>query len=291
MFIKRETILRKYPKFNSEIIDILKVNNEIDEIETILNNLEDEEYVKVRFNDIEGYIISSSLSDNKINIKNKGNSISKENKIKILLEIKKILNQNTSYSAKLNNKYYENCKPRGNGYYNIPYYEKTSGNKYFSYDCSSFCSTIINRVFGKNMARNDNGKTKIEIRDNEYYPNLWTTKDFLENALLEDSDSKKFFTIIEHAKKIEEYINISKMEIGDLIVGIIDFENEKHNKNIIMNHIMIYIGDGYIVHASYTNGQVIFNKVLKFKISNDFYIKIGFDKRFDKEIALIRYIE
>lgn len=290
MFIKRETILRKYPKFNSEIIDILKVNNEIDEIETILNNLEDEEYVKVRFNDIEGYIISSSLSDNKINIKNKGNSISKENKIKILLEIKKILNQNTSYSAKLNNKYYENGKTRGNGYYNIPYYEKTSGNKYFSYDCSSFCSTIINRVFGKNMARNDNGKTKIEIRDNEYYPNLWTTKDFLENALLEDSDSKKFFTIIEHAKKIEEYINISKMEIGDLIVGIIDFENEKHNKNIIMNHIMIYIGDGYIVHASYTNGQVIFNKVLKFKISNDFYIKIGFDKRFDKEIALIRYI-
>ncbi len=291
MFIKRETILRKFPKFNSEIIDILKVNNEIDEIETILNNLEDEEYVKVRFNDIEGYIISSSLSDNKINIKNKGNSISKENKIKILLEIKKILNQNTSYSAKLNNKYYVNGKTRGNGYYNIPYYEKTSGNKYFSYDCSSFCSTIINRVFGKNMARNDNGKTKIEIRDNEYYPNLWTTKDFLENALLEDSDSKKFFTIIEHAKKIEEYINISKMEIGDLIVGIIDFENEKHNKNIIMNHIMIYIGDGYIVHASYTNGQVIFNKVLKFKISNDFYIKIGFDKRFDKEIALIRYIE
>ncbi len=291
MFVKKEAVLRKIPNINSDIIDILDVNCEVSVLGKTVNNSQNEEYIKVKVNETVGYVISSSLSDDKLNVKNRLKSMSKENKIKIYLEVKKILNQNTSYSSKLNNKYYDSGKTRGNGYYNIPYLEKQLNEEYFSYDCSSLCCTIINRVFNKDMTKNDEEQTKIEIRDNEYYKNLWVTKDFLENALLDDKADKKIFKIIEHIKNSGEEIDVFNMEIGDLLVGIIDFENEKHNKKFIMNHIMIYIGDGYVAHASYTNGDIVFNRVIVTKLLNGFYTKLGFERRFDKEIALIRYID
>ena len=98
MFVKKEAVLRKIPNINSDIIDILDVNCEVSVLGKTVNNSQNEEYIKVKVNETVGYVISSSLSDDKLNVKNRLKSMSKENKIKIYLEVKKILNQNTSYS-------------------------------------------------------------------------------------------------------------------------------------------------------------------------------------------------
>ena len=303
MFIVREAILRKNVNLKSEVIDILYVNDEVEIIENnIIDKDENEIYCKVKYKESYGYVIKSSLSDEKIklieNINEKDNDykkikdVSKQGKIKMINEAIRILNQNNSYSAKLDYKFYESGKTRLNGYFNIPYYEKDEDDniqEYYSYDCSAFCNTILNRVFKENMVRD--GLNKIEVKKGVFKPNIWVTRDYYANAFLEDDAIKKKIKVVQYVDKFGEKIDISKMQIGDFIIGIIDKENENHNPNIHMNHIMMYFGDGYIVHASYTNGKEIFNKVLLTKLIDDFYLKIGFENRFDKNIMLARYIE
>ncbi len=303
MFIVREAILRKNVNLKSEVIDILYVNDEVEIIENnIIDKDENEIYCKVKYKESYGYVIKSSLSDEKIklieNINEKDNDykkikdVSKQGKIKMINEAIRILNQNNSYSAKLDYKFYESGKTRLNGYFNIPYYEKDEDDniqEYYSYDCSAFCNTILNRVFKENMVRE--GLSKIEVKKGLFKPNIWVTRDYYANAFLEDDAIKKKIKVVQFVDKFGEKIDISKMQIGDFIIGIIDKENENHNPNIHMNHIMMYFGDGYIVHASYTNGKEIFNKVLLTKLVNDFYLKIGFENRFDKSIMVARYIE
>ena len=287
MFISKEAIFRKEPKITSEIIDILPLNTKIEVLELIENK--EEKYCKVNYNEKIGFVLNTSLNTETIeNIsENNCKSITKDEKIKMIKEAFSILNQNTSYSAKLNYKYYENGKTRVNGYYNIPYYENKK--EYYSYDCSAFCDTILNRTFKLDMRR-VNDKSKVEINQNEYKDNLWVTKDYLENAKKEDMEGKILYKVQSAENKNDE-IKIPKLEIGDFIVGIIDFNNEKHNKKYIMNHIMMYIGDSYVIHASYTNGEVIFNKVLLTKMTDDFYTKVSFEKRFDKEIIVARILK
>ncbi len=303
MFIVREAILRKNVNLKSEVIDILNINDEVEIIENnIIDKDESEIYCKVKYKESYGYVIKSGLSDEKIklieNINEKDNDykkikdVSKQGKIKMINEAIRILNQNNSYSAKLDYKFYESGKTRLNGYFNIPYYEKDEDDniqEYYSYDCSAFCNTILNRVFKENMVRE--GLSKIEVKKGEFKPNIWVTRDYYANAFLEDDEIKKKIKVVQFVDKFGEKIDISKMQIGDFIIGIIDKENENHNPNIHMNHIMMYFGDGYIVHASYTNGKEIFNKVLLTKLVNDFYLKIGFENRFDKSIMVARYIE
>ena len=303
MFIIKEAILRKNVNLKSEVIDILYVNDEVEIIENnIIDKDENEIYCKVKYKESYGYVIKSSLSDEKIklieNINEKDNDykkikdVSKQGKIKMINEAIRILNQNNSYSAKLDYKFYKSGKTRLNGYFNIPYYEKDEDDniqEYYSYDCSAFCDTILNRVFKENMVRD--GLNKIEVKKGVFKPNIWVTRDYYANAFLEDDAIKKKIKVVQFVDKFGEKIDISKMQIGDFIIGIIDKENENHNPNIHMNHIMMYFGDGYIVHASYTNGKEIFNKVLLTKLVNDFYLKIGFENRFDKSIMVARYIE
>lgn len=307
MFIVREAILRKNVNLKSEVIDILNINDEVEIIENnIIDKDESEIYCKVKYKESYGYVIKSSLSDEKIklieNINEKDNDykkikdVSKQGKIKMINEAIRILNQNNSYSAKLDYKFYKSGKTRLNGYFNIPYYEKEiiedenkENEQYYSYDCSAFCDTILNRVFKENMVRD--GLNKIEVKKGVFKPNIWVTRDYYANAFLKDDAIKKKIKVVQYVDKFGEKIDISKMQIGDFIIGIIDKENENHNPNIHMNHIMMYFGDGYIVHASYTNGKEIFNKVLLTKLIDDFYLKIGFENRFDKNIMLARYIE
>ena len=303
MFIIKEAILRKNVNLKSEVIDILNINDEVEIIENnIIDKDESEIYCKVKYKESYGYVIKSSLSDEKIklieNINEKDNDykkikdVSKQGKIKMINEAIRILNQNNSYSAKLDYKFYKSGKTRLNGYFNIPYYEKDEDDniqEYYSYDCSAFCDTILNRVFKENMVRE--GLSKIEVKKGEFKPNIWVTRDYYANAFFEDDENKKKIKVVQFVDKFGEKIDISKMQIGDFIIGIIDKENENHNPNIHMNHIMMYFGDGYIVHASYTNGKEIFNKVLLTKLVNDFYLKIGFENRFDKSIMVARYIE
>ena len=135
MFIVREAILRKNVNLKSEVIDILNINDEVEIIENnIIDKDESEIYCKVKYKESYGYVIKSSLSDEKIklieNINEKDNDykkikdVSKQGKIKMINEAIRILNQNNSYSAKLDYKFYKSGKTRLNGYFNIPYYEK-----------------------------------------------------------------------------------------------------------------------------------------------------------------------
>lgn len=291
MYLNKEIILRKNPNLKSEIIDILDVNSKVEVLneEYIENKEENETYAKIKVNDIEGYGILSSLSKEKVKIENKEASISKENKIKLLKEAFKILNQNTSYSAKRDYRDYENGKTRLNGYYNIPYYENGSNEEYFSYDCSSFCDAILNRTFNIDMKINNS--STIEVKMGLFKPNLWVTKTYYDNAILDENDEKKILKKVQLIEKHEEEINTNSLEIGDFIVGLIDYENEKHNKKYIMNHIMMYVGDSYVVHASFTDGKVIFNRVLLTKMVDDLYTRLSFNRRFDKAILIARYIE
>ena len=281
MFIIVESLLRKNPYLNSEVIDILKKGTEV-ELENIIEKNDDEEFVKVKIDGKEGYIIKTSIG-NKIEDNKNDNSIEidKENKIKMINEAFKILNQNTSYSSKLNNKFYENGKTRANGYYNMPYIE--DGKEFYSYDCSAFCSTLINRVFDMDMRKEE---SFVQVTDDIKVPNLWVTKDFLNVA-----KENRFFSIVDHAVNEEELINAENMQVGDFLIGIIDYDNEKHDKRYIMNHIMVYVGDRYIAHASFSNGIEIFDRVLFTKLTDDFYTRLSFNRRFDKEIAVVRYID
>ena len=284
MFVIVESLFRKNPYLNSEIIDVLGKNTEV-YVENDVQINDDEEFIKIKYNDKEGFIIRSSLGDKPVDLESKDQiKIKKENKLKIINEVFKIINQNTSYSSKLDNKFYDNGKTRANGYYNIPYEE--DGKKIFSYDCSAFCSCIINRAFNVDMKRK--GKGFVQITDEIKKPNLWVTKDFLENA---KGNEEKIFLITDHAEKEDETINATNLEIGDFIIGIIDYDNIKHDKRYIMNHIMVYIGDSYIAHASFSNGVDVFNRVLFTKITDDFYTRVSFNRRFDKEIAVVRYID
>ena len=286
MFVIVESILRKDYKSDAEIIDILEINTEVEKIEEIENKAEKELYYKVKFEEKIGYILSTSLGIKKAIIKErKVKSIDKEIKIKMINESYRILKQNTEYSSKKDNKFYENGKTRGNGYYNIPFLIDEE-KEFYSYDCSSFCDTILNRVFKENMQRK--GSEQIEIKDNIFKPNLWVTRDYFENSVMVRGEEKKF-EIIEYAQKENESIHVENMESGDFILGIIDYENEKHNKKFIMNHIMMYVGDRYFIHSSFSDGKNIFNGVVMTKIENEFYTKVSFEKRFDKAILLLRY--
>ena len=73
MFVKKEAVLRKIPNINSDIIDILDVNCEVSVLGKTVNNSQNEEYIKVKVNETVGYVISSSLSDDKLNVKNRLN--------------------------------------------------------------------------------------------------------------------------------------------------------------------------------------------------------------------------
>jgi len=77
--------------------------------------------------------------------------------------------------------------------------------------------------------------TWSDITDEIKKPNLWVTKDFLENA---KGNEEEIFLITDHAEKEDETINVTNLEIGDFIIGIIDYDNIKHDKRYIMNHII-----------------------------------------------------
>lgn len=285
MFIIVESILRKTPELKAEVVDILRINTEVEIIEIIENIDEKESYAKIRYKEKEGYVLKTSLEKNKIICnENKNESITVQEKTKMINEAIRILNQHTEYSSKIDNKFYENGKTRANGYYNIPYLIE-NGIEFYSYDCSAFCDTILNRVFKENMQRRN--REQVEVKDGLFKPNLWVTRDYFESSVIEKEEKK--FDVIEYAKEENQEIHIENMEIGDFILGIIDYENEKHDKKFIMNHIMMYIGDKYFVHSSFSDGENIFNRVLMSKIVDDFYTKVSFEKRFDKSILIIRY--
>ena len=169
---------------------------------------------------------------------------------------------------------------RKGGFFNKKYDDK------FYFDCSSFCSCILNRTFDF-PPYDENNENDIKV---------WSTHDFLEN--IQKSDS--LFNIIESVNAQGKCLNLKKLQIGDLILGRASYINGG------VNHIMLYGGEGNIIHA--TRGRYLGietnqmrNGVVKEKLNEvNYYTELEsleniqrgiVTKRFDIEILILRYKE
>ena len=266
-----ESILREEPSLSSKNITVILENTHLE----YLNESKEEngeKYDKVKLiknniysNDYIGWILHKQIKEYKP-------SLSLETKNKLLTTINKYLNLNTAYSMEF---------PQRNG----GYFDKLYDEKYY-FDCSSFVSTILNRNFNfpPPYPKAEDGGIVV-----------WATVHYIENIKKEDS----IFDIIQKIDKPGEKLDIITLEVGDIILG--------RSKKLCggINHILFYVGDGYIVHCTRGNylgkeENEFRNGVVKEKINTNYYTEIetnenieknNVTKRFDYEIYVIRYKE
>lgn len=209
-----------------------------------------------------GYVLRRQLTTTPI--ERESRLIYIKNKTKMVREAMNILRSNTKYNLK--------APYRVGGYYNIVQ------NGQYVYDCSSFCSTLMNRTFGLNMIQTD--KSMVYLNGGQYY-NIWTTYTYLDEV----KKSNSMFRVVDRVTTPGQSLDKSKLQIGDLILG-----DAKYIRNGV-NHIMFYTGDDYIIHAKG-------NGVVRERLSSDYYTRLetnenmatgNYIRRFDKEIMIIRY--
>ena len=270
--VKSESLLREEPSFPSKIITSLLPKTEV----LLLNESKEEKdgeiYDKIKLiknnrypEEYIGWIIHRQIIELKP-------SLSLETKNKILITIFKYLNSKTGYTMEF--------PQRNGGFFDKKY------DDILYFDCSSFVTTILNRNF--NFPPSNTNLTNDEIV-------VWATVHYFENIKSDNS----LFDIIQKINKPGEKLDLNMLEIGDIILG----RAKKLTGGI--NHILFYVGDGYIVHC--TRGNFLGKKeneyrngVVKEKMTDNYYTEIetqeniekgNITKRFDDEIYVIRYKE
>ena len=267
---KSDSILRQDPAINSNLITVILKDTQVKLMEELTEEKDGEKYAKVFLpknniypNDYTGWILHKQIKEYKP-------SLSLESKNKILSKLNEYLNLKTAYSMEI--------PKRNGGFYDTLYEEK------YYFDCSSFVTTILNRVFKF---------TPLKPNTNEIV--VWATMNYFENIQKEDS----LFDIILKVEKPGEKLDLDNLEIGDIILG----RAIKLTKGI--NHIMFYVGEGYIVHC--TRGNFLGKEeneyrdgVVKEKLTANYYTEIetqeniekgNVTKRFDDKIYVIRFKE
>ena len=270
--VKSESLLREEPSFPSKIITSLLPKTEV----LLLNESKEEKdgeiYDKIKLiknnrypEEYIGWIIHRQIIEYKP-------SLSLETKNKILITIFKYLNSKTGYTMEF--------PQRNGGFFDKKY------DDILYFDCSSFVTTILNRNF--KFPPSNTNLTNDEIV-------VWATVHYFENIKSDNS----LFDIIQKVNKPGEKLDLNMLEIGDIILG----RAKKLTGGI--NHILFYVGDGYIVHC--TRGNFLGKKeneyrngVVKEKMTDNYYTEIetqeniekgNITKRFDDEIYVIRYKE
>ena len=270
--VKSESLLREEPSFPSKIITSLLPKTEV----LLLNESKEEKdgeiYDKIKLiknnrypEEYIGWIIHRQIIELKP-------SLSLETKNKILITIFKYLNSKTGYTMEF--------PQRNGGFFDKKY------DDILYFDCSSFVTTILNRNF--KFPPSNTNLTNDEIV-------VWATVHYFENIKSDNS----LFDIIQKINKPGEKLDLNMLEIGDIILG----RAKKLTGGI--NHILFYVGDGYIVHC--TRGNFLGKKeneyrngVVKEKMTDNYYTEIetqeniekgNITKRFDDEIYVIRYKE
>ena len=163
------------------------------------------------------------------------------------------------------------------------FFDKLYDEKYY-FDCSSFVTTILNRIFKFPPPNPESSEITV-----------WATMHYFENIQKE----KSLFDVIQKIDKPGEKLDLNNLEIGDIILG----RAKKLTDGI--NHILFYVGEGYIVHC--TRGNFLGKKeneyrngVVKEKMTANYYTEIetpeniekgNITKRFDDKIYVIRYKE
>ena len=265
-----DSILRQDSAINSNLITVILKDTQVKLMEELTEEKDGEKYAKVFLpknniypNDYTGWILHKQIKEYKP-------SLSLESKNKILSKLNEYLNLKTAYSMEI--------PKRNGGFYDTLYEEK------YYFDCSSFVTTILNRVFKF---------TPLKPNTNEIV--VWATMNYFENIQKEDS----LFDIIQKVEKPGEKLDLNNLEIGDIILG----RAIKLTKGI--NHIMFYVGEGYIVHC--TRGNFLGKEeneyrdgVVKEKLTANYYTEIetqeniekgNITKRFDDKIYVIRFKE
>ena len=270
--VKSESLLREEPSFPSKIITSLLPKTEV----LLLNESKEEKdgeiYDKIKLiknnrypEEYIGWIIHRQIIEYKP-------SLSLETKNKILITIFKYLNSKTGYTMEF--------PQRNGGFFDKKY------DDILYFDCSSFVTTILNRNF--KFPPSNTNLTNDEIV-------VWATVHYFENIKSDNS----LFDIIQKVNKPGDKLDLNMLEIGDIILG----RAKKLTGGI--NHILFYVGDGYIVHC--TRGNFLGKKeneyrngVVKEKMTDNYYTEIetqeniekgNITKRFDDEIYVIRYKE
>ena len=270
--VNYDSILREEPSLSSKCLTVLIPKTKLEYLNVSKEEKEGEKYVKVKImknnnypNEIIGWILYKQIIEYKP-------SLSIETKNKLLETINFYLNSKTAYSMEI--------PERNGGFFNKP----NEGKLYF--DCSSFVTTVLNKNFNfpPPYPKGEDGEVVV-----------WATCHYFENIRKPDS----VFDIIQKIDKPGQRLDINQLEIGDIILG--------HSKVLVggINHILFYVGDGYIVHC--TKGNFLGKKENEFRdgvvkeiINTNYYIEIempeniekkNITKRFDDEIYVIRYKE
>ena len=265
-----ESILREEPSLSSKFITILLPNTQFQIIEEYSEEKKDEKYSKIKIikNNIYPQEYQGWILYNQI--KEYKPSLSLETKNKLLTKINEYLNLKTAYSMDF---------PQRNG----GFFDKLYDEKYY-FDCSSFVTTILNRIFKFPPPNPESSEITV-----------WATMHYFENIQKENS----LFDVIQKIDKPGEKLDLNNLEIGDIILG----RAKKLTDGI--NHILFYVGEGYIVHC--TRGNFLGKKeneyrngVVKEKMTANYYTEIetpeniekgNITKRFDDKIYVIRYKE
>ena len=268
--VNSESILREEPSLFSKFITILLPNTQFQIIEEYSEEKKDEKYSKIKIikNNIYPQEYQGWILYNQI--KEYKPSLSLETKNKLLTKINEYLNLKTAYSMDF---------PQRNG----GFFDKLYDEKYY-FDCSSFVTTILNRIFKFPPPNPESSEITV-----------WATMHYFENIQKENS----LFDIIQKIDKPGEKLDLNNLEIGDIILG----RAKKLTDGI--NHILFYVGEGYIVHC--TRGNFLGKKeneyrngVVKEKMTANYYTEIetpeniekgNITKRFDDKIYVIRYKE
>ena len=278
LYPKSDSLLLEDANSSSNIIIVINKGIKLEYQGETKQNDEGEEYDKVKIlknklykKEYVGFIHRIQLSDNVFN--EERDSISINSKTKIIKEAINILKSKTGFSM-------DQLK-RKDWFFN----KKCDGILYF--DCSSFCSCILNRTFDFPPHKENDDKNDVKV---------WSTHDFFENIQKSDSN----FKIVDLVNLQGACLNLKKLQIGDLILGRASYINGG------VNHIMLYAGEGNIIHCTkgkylgietnqMRNGVVIekLNEVNYYtELESLKNIQKGIiTKRFDVEIVVLRYKE
>ena len=279
LYIKTDSLLREQPNSSSNIIIVLNKGSKVEYLNETITKDDGTRYDKVKIiknklysSELIGFVLRTQLSDNIIS--EERNSISINSKTKMIKVAMNFLNLNTGYSMEIPKRSY--------GFFNKKYEDK------YYFDCSSFCSCILNRTFDFPPSEDKDDKDNIKV---------WSTHMFIENFKKEENS---LFNVVESINIQGKSIDLNKLQIGDFIVGEASYINNG------INHMMFYAGEGYIIHC--THGRYLGIRtnqmrdgVVKERLTDmNYYTELeslqniqnaNITKRFDIGIYIIRYKE
>lgn len=278
LYVKGDSILRSAPKKTplstiSTIKGTKVIHNENKDTKnyyyvTIDPNLEENKgfYLK----EFSGYILKSRLTKNKV-LHNSNRNLHVRDKTYVIRNAMLLYKYNNKNGSKFSFGYSFDGDKRKTGYDFIVNNKKRNGKYYF--DCSSFVSTVYKATFDLNF----------EIQNGESVYKTYNFYDEVKGHKI--GDETKHFYIVDMVtkntsrKKLKTYY----LQSGDLILGMNKYSVRASGNT---NHVMLYIGDGKIIHSSGKTSE----KIRYSNLTNN-YVTVGSKYNYSQKIYILRIKE